>query len=107
MKSFIAAHSFKNSGLETISNFTSKFLFFNSSRIISLHISQVQTGTVDLFIKTLYEFMFSQRVFATALTNLKSALWFSSGGVQTAENIAFQNSIHFLASVEKISLPSL
>jgi hypothetical protein len=74
IKSLIAAHSFKNSGFETMSKSSSNHLFFNSSLIIFLHISHVQTGTVDLLIKTLYSLKFSQRVFATAFTNLKSAL---------------------------------
>jgi len=59
--------------------------------------------------KTLYESIFSQKVFATIFTNLKSALWlFSlSGGVQTAENTALAHTIAFLGSIVKFNLFSL
>jgi hypothetical protein len=84
-------------------------LFSNSSLIIFSHNSHVQTGTVDLFINTLYSSKFSQTVFATIFTNFKSALWlFSlSGGVQTAEKMTLQKSTHSLGLVENLSLHSL
>gem|GEM_PF-4316149 len=74
IKSFIATHSFKNSGLETTSKPTSIHLFLSSSCIIFLHISPVPTGTVDLLINTLYSFKCCQKVCATIFTNLRSAL---------------------------------
>jgi hypothetical protein len=74
MKSLIAAHSLRNSGFDTISNSIFSPLFLISSRIISAHISPVPTGTVDLLIKTLYVFTYSQNVFATDFTKRRSAL---------------------------------
>jgi hypothetical protein len=105
----MALHSLKNSGFEATSNSISLPLFWISFLIISLHLFPVQTGTVDLFIKSLYSQIFSPKVLATSSTYFKSALLlFSlSGGVPTAEKIAFQNFIHSLIFVENTSLPCL
>lgn len=74
--------------------------------MISLHISPVPTGTVDLFTKTLYAVICSPTVLATAFTYFRSALWFSSGGVQTAEKMTVAKLTHLHAFVENSSLHS-
>ena len=53
MKSAMAAPSFKNSGFETMSNFTAAPRSFSDSRTAQRTLSAVPTGTVDLVTTTL------------------------------------------------------
>ena len=84
IKSFIAAPSFKNSGLDTTSNNRFDFLIFNSDSTTFLTLSAVPTGTVDLFTKMISFCIFSPISFATDRTYFKSAEPSSPIGVPTA-----------------------
>ena len=107
MKSFMAAPSFRNSGLLATSKGISIPRLSNSSRIATFTFSAVPTGTVDLVTNTKYLFIFRPTVRATSNTYFKSALPSSSGGVPTALNTISTLSRQVVMSVVKRKRPSL
>ena len=107
MKSFMAAPSFRNSGLLATSKGISTPRLFNSSQIAAFTFSAVPTGTVDLVTNTKYLFIFRPTVRATSNTYFKSALPSSSGGVPTALNTISTLSRQVVMSVVKCKRPSL
>ena len=107
MKSFMAAPSFRNSGLLATSKGISTPRLFNSSQIAAFTFSAVPTGTVDLVTNTKYLFIFRPTVRATSNTYFKSALPSSSGGVPTALNTISTLSRQVVMSVVKRKRPSL
>ena len=106
IKSFRAAPSFKNSGLEATSNSIYKFLLRNSSLITAFIFIAVPTGTVLLVTNTVYFFIFCPKVRATSSTYFKSALPSSSGGVPTALKTISTLSIHEVKSVANFKRPA-
>ena len=106
IKSFTAAPSFKNSGLEAISNSIFTFRLACSSLIARFTFWAVPTGTVLLVTTKIYLFMYLPTVRATSNTYFKSALPSSSGGVPTAENKTSTSSRHSFNSVVKCKRPA-
>ena len=106
IKSFIAAPSFRNSGLDATSKSIEISLFFNSSCIVFLIFCAVPTGTVDFVTSNIYLFMKRPTVRATSKTYDRSALPSSSGGVPTALKTISISFKHVVKSVENFKRPS-
>ncbi len=103
-KSFTAAPSLRNSGLETTSK--SIFVFWFSAMIFFTR-SAVPTGTVLLLTTILYSFMYLPIAFATPFTAVRSTCWCLLLGVPTQMKIMSDSRIDFIVSVVTWSLPDL